>query len=117
MYDIRYGLGIGCRTRATAVYSVMYVRQFVGYTIRLKKNKPVSDIRNVLVSNNVYNVAPGRRSTVCTDDYTSVELNGHNRGLIMGISGYPPRFFRQQHTYTEVDLTGLETLHIHGVHS
>ena len=72
------GLGIGSGPRATAVYPVVNVGEFVRDTICLMIG---SAIQLLSLFNSTYNVAASGRPTIGSNDDASIELNSHDRSL------------------------------------
>lgn len=76
MYDVGNSLSICGRTRATAIYPIVHMCEFVGNSIGLVVSLvPDPGEQSMVVP---HNVAACRGPTVGTDYNASVELDGHN---------------------------------------
>lgn len=70
------------------------------------------------VSNDAYNVASGRRTTVGADDDALVELDSHDGGLWTGMEWMSDACEESfEYAYPEIDLPALEPVHINTIHA
>lgn len=76
MYDISDSLGVCGRTRATAIYPIVHMGEFVSNSIGLVVCLGPDPSKHSTIA--PHNIAPSRGPTVGTDYDASVELDGHN---------------------------------------
>jgi hypothetical protein len=91
----------------------MNVRQLVRDTVGLQIIASMSAVSSE-VDESTHDVATHGGPTIGTNYHSSVELNGHDRGLAIIFSPNP--FIVYICTYTKVNLAVFESVHIWMVH-